>query len=92
MTNDAAMSAAAYNDPINGPPHASIGTIHPAHQGNPQYVNAAAIHAGQVSISGQMAPDQMAIAMQQEHHSAQGNCSSTFHIFMSCLLSPEVRY
>ena len=72
MTNEAAMSAAAFNDPINGPPQASIGTIHPAHQATPHHVNAAAVHAGQVSISGQMSQEQMAIAMQHEQHSAQG--------------------
>ena len=73
MTNEAAMSAAAFNDPINGPPQASIGTIHTAHQQIPHHVSAAAVHAGQVSISGQMTQEQMAIAMQQEQHNTQGN-------------------
>ena len=72
MTNEAAISAAAFNDPINGTPQASVGTIHPAHQATPHHVDAGTVHGGQVSISGQMTQEQMAIAMQHEQHQQHG--------------------
>ena len=72
MTNEAAMSAAAFNDPINGPPQASIGVIHPANQATSHHLNASAVHAGQVSIGGQMTQEQMAIAMQHDQNNTQG--------------------
>ena len=72
MTNEAAMSAAAFNDPINGPPQASIGVIHPANQTTSHHLNASAVHAGQVSIGGQMTQEQMAIAMQHDQNNTQG--------------------
>ena len=97
MTNEAAMSAAAFNDPINGPPQASIGVIHPANQATSHHLNASAVHAGQVSIGGQMPQEQMAIAMQHDQNNTQGIATlyfirvrSPFHKNFKRILYPRV--
>ena len=76
MTNEAALSAAAFNDgSINSGSGGSNTVQGGAHPGSHHTVQQT--QGQQVCISGQMTQEQVAIAMQQEQHNAQGKISST---------------